>query len=412
VITPGAAPFIVEPTTFTLAPGRSRQVTVQFTPVAANVPSEQVLRIRDRTGAETQRDLTVSGLGAVPEIAFAIDTLRVTLTAGDSTTRSIEIENRGALPLTVLPSLELDDLTELLGRAYSGDRATHAVAPTSGRPSTRAAAGRSAVLAASTPVRWLQTLLDELGFTTTVAAPEGLTPPIIAIGEFVVVALDGGWVSANIVGYLADAARAGALVMVLGGSRHAPFVEAMGELIGASATQGWTPSDPATFVLRAPTGTLTDSLPLQHVWNSLDPSTHLLRVADPAAAVLAVHGNGDPALVVKRLGLGSFVLWTGTPNDLAWTNPADLAVIRQIVANAARASSQWVRIPIDPFTVPPHGAYALSVRFNATAQNPGTFAGHLRFDSDDPARPIVRVPIRLVVTPAVSGALVPSRGAK
>jgi len=157
---------------------------------------------------------------------------------------------------------------------------------------------------------------------------------------------------------------------------------------------------------------LTDSLPREYAWHSPEPSVHLLRIDDPEAEVIATHGGGDPALIYKRIGLGSVLVWTGTPNDVAWQVPDDLAIIRQIVANAARAASQWVRIPLDPFTIPPHGRRDLPVRFDAAAQNPGSLFANIRLESDDPEHPIVRIPVRLDVLPPRGAAKAMQRSAR
>jgi len=379
---PGA-PFGLEPSTFPLAPGTTGQVTVHFAPDARSAFAAD-LHIRDRSGRDSLT-LRVSGSGvSAPQLAVAVDTLRATLTVGDSSVVPLGLENRGDLPLVVQPALELPSAA--------------AAAP------ARPLAARRVVLAASTPVTWLETLLRSLGLDVIrVSSVETLTPDTLALASLVIVALDGGWVGADVVGNLANAARAGKAVAVLGGTQYPPFAKAINEQVIANAqTPGWATSRSPGFMLRSPTSALADSLPSEYTWHALEPSYYSLRVADPDAKVIAVNGNGDPALVYKRLGLGSVLIWTATPSDAAWRDPGDLAVIRQVVANAVRVASQWVSIRVDPITIDPHTSRDLDVVFTAEAQNAGTLTGDILLQSNDPLLPNERVPIRLDVVPAAA----------
>ncbi len=406
-VTGAAAPFDVAPASFRIEPGRAQQVTVSATPTAC-AASAIVLAVRDRSGIHAGPEVRVTATGiAPPRLVVTPDSVRATLARGDSGHVTLTLENRGDAPLELTPALELQGATAALrGAPRPSALATGAVHGTlaGSAPALSAAAGGIAILAANTKVAWLESLLADLGFTVLRLNPEVMNPDTLALSRVVVVALDGGWVPAAAVRRLADAARAGATVVMLGGTRYPAFATALGtEMIANAGPRGWSRSAAPGFVLRAPGTALADSLPATHAWRVAAAAYSMLQVTDPVAQVIAADGHGAPWVAAKRLGLGSLLLWTGTPTDAAWSDPDDRAVIRRVVTNAIRTASEWVSLRTDPLRLAPGAAQPFQVVLSAVGRNTGTLDAALRLDSNDPARPVVRIPIRLDVTAGVKG---------
>lgn len=183
--------------------------------------------------------------------------------------------------------------------------------------------------------------LDELGrvyakFTTFNFDSIDLSPY-----HTIIVAMDGGNPDAADIQHLANFANGGGNLIMLGGSSTSTFANAVDTslLDIDSANYTWAiVSGSPDLEVTAPDHQLAQDLP--RTYNFVDnlATYYMIRSQDTAAEEVAVNGDGETALLKKKLGNGTLTWFVNDPNDDFWSNPSDYAVLKQIIENALGVS--------------------------------------------------------------------------
>ena len=117
------------------------------------------------------------------------------------------------------------------------------------------------------------------------------------------------------------------------------------------------------------------------------------------AEAVAVDPNGVPTLGTYRLGAGRVVA-TGMPLEFYATRPdeSDFTIIldNAIAAAVDGAGIAWLSVSPEAGTVSPGGSEDLTVTVDPEGLEIGTYTATIRILSDDPARPVLEVPVTLM----------------
>lgn len=417
------AEFTVPTSGFTLTPGAGRVLPVRFVPVSPGAKSATV-ELASNDHDEPLVVVTLSGSAIpAPVIGAAPDSLVASLFTGDTLLTDIEISNSGGSPLTfeMSPSL-VNSLTvewtaaerlaqlqasvpAIVPGAWPGAAPPGRSLQEMGAAVVRASVGadgpgRTLVLATNDVRGTVERALIEFGFPYDLAFTDNYTGIDFTPYHTVIVGLDGGLVSKASVLALANAAASGRRLVILGGTDYGPFYDGMQTyLLHHTNVSGWSTSPAPHLTITAPSDPLVKGLPASVTFVDFSASYHSLRINDPAAVVAARNGLGVPALVRKPIGAGSLVYFISDPYTYFWTAPSDYAVLRQILLNALNLAD-WISFSPTSGSVAPGAVAHVTARFDPGQLFGGDYLGTADIRSNDPVRPIVRLPVHMHLTGA------------
>jgi subtilisin family serine protease len=437
---PGYAADVSGP--FVLDPRHGQRVIVTFTPEAPG-PLGGTLTIESDDPDEPSLAVTMHGEGVPPpDIVVTPASLDVGLFTGESTTRSVVIENTGttalafsllrrslsgsgggagarsqqlgsetttatgARPIPVDASRAAPDGAASLAATRSSTRA----AAVAGAPPPSLLSGERTLVLATIPVNGsVLRALQELGQPYDFMYRDDFTGIDFGPYDVILAAIDGGYVSSASVQALAGAAAAGKLLVMLGGTSYLSYYEGVQAfLLSHSGQTGWDICEPPHLTVTDATHPLAQDLPASVTYADVYASFYMLRIQDPAATAPVRNGAGHPALVHKAIGAGSLVYFINSPYEDFWSAPADFAILKQVVRNALRfAGPAWLSVAPQQGTVAPGAQVALEVGFDATGLLGGDYLATIAITSNDPDESPFDVPVTLHVTGAPDIAATP-----
>jgi subtilisin family serine protease len=157
----------------------------------------------------------------------------------------------------------------------------------------------------------------------------------------VIVAMDGGSPSSADIQHLANFANSGGNLIMMGGSYSADFASAVDTYLLDidEATYTWkTVTVSPNLEVTAPMHQLAQGLPATYDFINNNASYYMIRSQDGAAEEAAVNGDGETALLKKKMSNGTLTWFINSPYDAYWGNAADYAVLKQIIENALGVS--------------------------------------------------------------------------
>ncbi|MFQ5636743.1 MAG: S8 family serine peptidase [bacterium] len=246
--------------------------------------------------------------------------------------------------------------------------------------------------------------LDQLGVAYDFLATTDFTGIDFSPYSTIIVGMDGGLISTASVEALANAASAGRCLTMLGGTNYLPYYDGMQTfLLQHTGQTGWTISSQPHLTVTDPGHPLAANLPSPY--NYVDPAAafYMLRIADPAAVIVAMNGDDFPALVTKPIGAGNLIYSISSVYDGYYTNGPDFDVLKTIIENSLNfgcggAGCPWLSENPTNGIIPAGSSQNVDVMVDATGLTPGVYNCNLQVNSDDPDEPVVTVPVQLTVT--------------
>ena len=413
-VTSSSGHFLVPGAGFDLAPGASRLLPVSFAPTAPGALGG-TLTILSNDHDRPAAIVDLHGMALIPpDIDVTPDSLVADLFTGDTTQATITLRNTGGSDLTfnlqslnaALGAASLAALEAALppaGATWAGG--SHAIGPLTraGDPAVVRAsvAGASTLLLTTTDVSTsVERALAELGVAYDYAFTSRFASIPFAPYQTIVVSMDGGDPGVADVQALANAAAAGKHLVLVGGTSYPPYYDGLqGFLLHHTNQQGWTTSAPPHLVVTEPLDPLAAGLPSPTTFVNSPASFYMLRVSDPDAGVVALNGDGRPALLHKNIGSGSLVYFIDSPFSPYWSAAPDFAVLRKVMENAlAWSGSSWLSFQPPAGTVPAGGQLDVVARFDAAGLFGGDYRAVVHVRSNDPDEPDETLAAHLHVT--------------
>lgn len=374
----------IPPLPFTVRPGiDSVSIPVQFIPTTGGLKSA-VLRLVNNTPDENPYDIPLSGIGTVPDITanpVPLDLGNVLL--GEETTGIVRIFNEGRAPLTVSDTAIVGEHARLftivsmppLPVVLPADTAIKMPITIRFRPDSLDLKTAELQITSDDP--------DEnpfsIGLQGTGVQPAISTSPEVLNFDSVQVGSDS------------------TLVLQIRNTGTATLEVLDTLLLGEDSDQFSIQSIP-----RLPFSIPPESPPVA-VTVRFSPATlgfksATLRIFSNAPQNpldVPLQGTGvepDIAVSPDTLNFGKVVINTGADRSLLLQNigGATLTVIGVSIAGTNPALFSFVNLPALPFTILPDRTVSVTVRF--TPDSLGEKSAELRFLSDDPDEPVLRVP--------------------
>jgi subtilisin family serine protease len=425
-VTASPGHFLVPGDPFTLAPGDHRILGVTFAPTSAGSITG-TLSIQSNDHDQPVATVSLRGEALVaPDILVSPDSLVADLFSGDTSQTTVTVRNRGGsnLIFQVVSQFSPDSgaanttaaLAALLPSANAlpapgGSHASEPLTRTGERPVVRAAASGATTLLITTAdvSQSVERALVELGqpydyvFTSSFAAVP------LAPYHTIIVAMDGGDPSVADVQALAVAAASGKSLIVLGGTSAPSYYDGLQTyLLHHTGQIGWTISNIPHLTVTAPLDPLANALPSPNNYSNASAAFYMLRALDADAEIVAVNGDGHPALLHKGIGSGSLVYFMNSPYSSYWGATRDYVILRQVVQNAlAWSGSSWLSFVPSRGTVVAGAQLDLQARFDARHLLGGDYRATVHVRSNDPDQPDLTRPAHLHVTGAPDIAVTP-----
>jgi YVTN family beta-propeller protein len=120
--------------------------------------------------------------------------------------------------------------------------------------------------------------------------------------------------------------------------------------------------------------------------------------------VVQTQGNSTPTLIDYRVGIGR-VLLSGMTLEIAWALAWDAA---PILSNSLldlynwNPDVSWLSLSPESGVVPGYGSQDVDVTLDATGLQPGVYEAQIFVSSNDPANPLLTVPIAMTVSPTAN----------
>ncbi|MCP4002245.1 MAG: S8 family serine peptidase [Gammaproteobacteria bacterium] len=158
----------------------------------------------------------------------------------------------------------------------------------------------------------------------------------------VIVAMGEGNPDTPDIAHLANYANTGGNLVMVGGAFLYSFVTAVDtHLLDIDTTSySWEMvTTSPDFEITDPLHPLAKGLPETYDFNNNNASAYMIRSQDTAAEEAAVNGNGETALLKKKMSNGGALTWfINMPTDTIWDDTADYDVLKQIIKNALELS--------------------------------------------------------------------------
>ncbi|MCK6561954.1 S8 family serine peptidase [bacterium] len=243
--------------------------------------------------------------------------------------------------------------------------------------------------------------LDQLGVMHDFLITSDFTTIDFSLYQTIIVGMDGGAIETASVQALANAAASGKKLVMYGGTNYGPYYTGMSAyLLQHTGTQGWTISAPPHLTVTSPGDPLAAGLPASYTYADAAAAFYMLRINDPAATVVAMNGDGHPALVRKSIGSGTLVYSISSPFDAYYSNPSDFEILKTIVSNAINAGGcSWLTENPTSGSTAAGSQNQVSLVVNTIGLQPGEYDCNLLITSNDPDEPEVTVPVHLTVVP-------------
>jgi|GEM_PF-6567337 len=226
--------------------------------------------------------------------------------------------------------------------------------------------GRAPVLLIETISSALDEVLIDLGVAFDTYYGADFSALDLSTYEHVFLGMDGGIVEEPSVLNIANYAASGGALHIYGGTQYIPWVEALdAHLLGNDVTAyNWTIVSglPHTQMIN-PGHYLARDLPASFTFVDPAASYYQLRPADPNLHVAAVNGDGIDHLFAKNHGAGTLDACTNSPTEGYYTDPGDLAWMRQVVINMLRAQEAEVMVIQTTNSAVPAILTELGIRF-------------------------------------------------
>jgi len=393
------AEFKVDTTKFNLAPGEKRLLLITFTPGAVKEYSGR-LTVTSNDPKRSTLTVALQGTGVVPpQIVVSPDSLRADLLTGKTATQILKISNRGGSALKFEIAIAGAAGTNLNRRANF----SFAAAQTLPIRSTAVAqpAADILLLTTSTVRTSVEQVLKNLGKPYDFLQTQDFTGINFAPYKTLIVAIYGGAISEASIEALANAAKSGKKLIILGGSNAGTYYRGVqAGLLSHTGVEGWVLTASPHLRVTAPAHSLAVGLPPSYNFTDSFLQYYMIRFNDPRASVAAVNGDGHPILLDKRLGDGILIYCTAIPDDRYWLNPADFAVLQTVINNALNYFTPltWLSVKPDSGAVPANDSLDVIVTFDATGLKGGDYLANLVISNNDPDDDTLKVPVYLRVT--------------
>jgi len=153
----------------------------------------------------------------------------------------------------------------------------------------------------------------------------------------VVIGMDGGSIETADVGCVANWAKQGGGLLMIGGSNYTPFATGVNaNLFSIDTTNhSWTRVSGAPHFTKT-RRLLTWGLPETYNFANISATFYMIRTLGGIFPV-AINGDDQKAFMVKRLGAGRLVYFINSPLASYWQDNNDFNILRKIVRN-----SLWV----------------------------------------------------------------------
>ncbi len=260
------------------------------------------------------------------------------------------------------------------------------------------------LVATTTVTNSVELALTNLGQAYDLVSTTDFTTIDFTPYSTLIVAMDGGSVSEASVQAIADAAATGKKLFIIGGTNTQSYYDGVAMyLLSHTGDQGWTTSNTPHLQVTDPSHPLSTGLPSTYNFVNTSASFYMLRVNDPAAVVAANNGDGHPDLFNKPIGSGELVYFLNSPFDSYWADANDFAILQQVIENGLNFTSlSWLSVNFTTGTVTPGGSFDVSVFFDATGLAAGDYFANINIASNDPLKPMLTIPVHLVVDPALA----------
>jgi subtilisin family serine protease len=420
------SPFVhLSQSAFSLGPGQRDTLLVTFAPSAPG-PLSATLGVASNDPDTPLIAVPLTGSSLVPPVlAVSPATLDAALNTGQSSSDLIEVRNTGGSDLVytlgwrpviggavgaqaarISPTATVTAIGASPGGVRAPAGAGHAIA-TSGDPPRGVA---SPVTTAATHDILVLTTVDVSGTIVAGLNQLGRGFDLVTTDDFttidftpyrtVIVGMDGGSIDEQDCRALANAAAAGRLVFMLGGSNYPPYYLGLQQyLLSHTGQQGWVSSGYPQLKVVAPGDPLATGLPSSTSFSNFAASYYSVRISDPQAPAVAVNGDQHPILVHKPIGAGTLVYFTGPPDFWYWEASPDSAIFRQILVNALKFETpQWLAVTPQAGTLAPGASQTLNVTFDATARIGGGYDAEVVLNTNDPTQRTLGIPTHLKVT--------------
>jgi hypothetical protein len=418
------SPFVrLSQSAFSLGPGQRDTLLVTFAPTAPG-PLSATLGVASNDPDTPLISVPLAGSSLVPPVlAVSPATLGAALNTGQSSNDVIEVSNTGGSDLMytlgwrpviggavgapvarVSPPATVTAIGASPGGARAPAGAGRAIATSGSVPhgaaSPAAAAHDILVLTTVDVSGTIVAGLDQLGRGFDLITTDDFTTIDFSPYRTVIVGMDGGLIDEQDCRALANAAAAGRLVFMLGGSNYPPYYLGLQQyLLSHTGQQGWVSSGYPQWTVVAPGDPLATGLPSSTSFSNFAASYYSVRISDPQAPAVAVNGDQHPILVHKPIGAGTLVYFTGPPDFWYWEASADSAIFRRILVNALKFETpQWLAVTPQAGTLAPGASQTLNVTFDASGRIGGGYDAEVVFNTNDPTQRTFGIPTHMQVT--------------
>jgi hypothetical protein len=405
-VTVAGASFSSSTAGFDLAAGGSRELIVTFTPGAVDAVSG-TLTLYCNDPDESTVAVSLRGEGVVaPVIRAEPGSLTEALFTGQASTQVVTVGNDGGSDLFVHVGFEratIEDLsaftTTIDEDRYIATASPGAIEASRAPPEPRVESNGASILVLTTTYveDSVEAVLIERGETYDLIVTDQFASIDQWPYDVIIVAMNGGAIQSASVQALAEAAAAGKLLIMLGGSNYPPFYEGLqSHLVEHTGQTGWEKSGEPHLTVVDPQSPLSRDLPPEATFLDDDATWYMLRINDPEARVAARNGDGHPALIAKPIGRGLLLYFINTPDQRDWQY--DFESFSLILRNALGFRPvPWLSADWASATVPPGESKDLMVQFEAFGLAGGNYETNVVLSSNDPWTPKLAIPAHLQV---------------
>jgi subtilisin family serine protease len=198
-----------------------------------------------------------------------------------------------------------------------------------------------AVIATTSTLNSVDKALDELGRVYAKFNTADFDSVNLSTYGTVIVAMDGDTPDSADIQHLANFANSGGNLIMLGGSNWADFASAVDTFLLDidAATHFWkTVTVSPNLEVTAPMHQLAQGLPATYDFVNNNATYYMIRSQDSAAEEAAVNGDGETALLKKKMSNGTLTWFVNSPQEEYWADAGDYAVLKQIIENALGVS--------------------------------------------------------------------------
>ena len=183
----------------------------------------------------------------------------------------------------------------------------------------------------------IRAILDSLGQPYDFVQTTDFSTLSLSSYATVIIGMEGGEISYGGMSSLGTAVRAGAKLILFGGSSCQTFASGLNNFFISDYTNNiyWsTVSGQPNLSVTNLSHPLAAGLPSTYSFVDSAASCYMARITDPSVTIVARNGDGYPCLCTKTLGAGSMIYFINAPTDTFWSDPSDFNVLRTVLLNA------------------------------------------------------------------------------